>query len=210
MFYPFSENKGADEFRSYCEGDLRLCFRMCKLFVSSCSGSNNYLLQTLHHVDHWSKTPGSEAAERAIVEAKRVLRPGGVLVIGEMLKSTIRESIWFMHLNEDLTARFSERFFTAEHILKMIEKAGFSCRTKLNVLGSDMFKNYWDPTGPLKDEWWKVSARGIYVMAKPEEIEAIKKFVQEKNDNGTMLEYMKQTDRTLERGSISFFISTVA
>ena len=164
----------------------------------------------MHHVDHWSKTPGSsEAAERALSDAKRVLRPGGVLVVGELLKSTIRESIWFMHLNEDLTARFSQRFFTTEHILSMLEKAGFSCRTKLNVLGSDMIKTYWDPTGPLRDEWWKQYARGLYVMAKPEEIEAIKKFVQEKNDNGTMLEYMKQTDRTLEMGMISLFISTL-
>ena len=26
MFYPCSENKGADQLRSYCEADLRLCF----------------------------------------------------------------------------------------------------------------------------------------------------------------------------------------
>ena len=26
MYYPCSENKGADPLRSYCEADLRLCF----------------------------------------------------------------------------------------------------------------------------------------------------------------------------------------
>ena len=28
MYYPSSENKGADQLRSYCEADLRLCFRI--------------------------------------------------------------------------------------------------------------------------------------------------------------------------------------
>ena len=28
LYYPSSENKGADQLRSYCEADLRLCFRI--------------------------------------------------------------------------------------------------------------------------------------------------------------------------------------
>ena len=34
MYYPSSENKGADQLRSYCEADLRLCFRLCRLLVA--------------------------------------------------------------------------------------------------------------------------------------------------------------------------------
>ena len=33
LYYPSSENKGADQLRSYCEADLRLCFRICRLLV---------------------------------------------------------------------------------------------------------------------------------------------------------------------------------
>ena len=33
------ENKGADQLCSYCTADLRLCFRICKLLVFSCTGS---------------------------------------------------------------------------------------------------------------------------------------------------------------------------
>ena len=32
-YYPSSENKGADQLRGYCEADLRLCFRLCRLLV---------------------------------------------------------------------------------------------------------------------------------------------------------------------------------
>ena len=35
LYYPFSENKGADQLRGYREADLRLCFRICKMLVFS-------------------------------------------------------------------------------------------------------------------------------------------------------------------------------
>ena len=35
LYYPYSENKGADQLRSYCAADLRLCFRICKKPVFS-------------------------------------------------------------------------------------------------------------------------------------------------------------------------------
>ena len=34
LYYPCSENKGADQLRGYREADLRLCFRICKVLFS--------------------------------------------------------------------------------------------------------------------------------------------------------------------------------
>ena len=39
LYYPYSENKGADQLRGYGEADLRLCFRICKKPVFSRRGS---------------------------------------------------------------------------------------------------------------------------------------------------------------------------
>ena len=39
MYYPSSENKGADQLRGYREADLRLCFRLCRLLVFPWGGS---------------------------------------------------------------------------------------------------------------------------------------------------------------------------
>ena len=39
MYYPRSENKGADQLRGYREADLRLCFRLCRLLVFPWGGS---------------------------------------------------------------------------------------------------------------------------------------------------------------------------
>ena len=34
MYYPYSENKSADQLCSYCTADLRLCFRIGKFWFS--------------------------------------------------------------------------------------------------------------------------------------------------------------------------------
>ena len=39
MYYPCSENNGADQLRGHREADLRLCFRICGLLVFSRGGS---------------------------------------------------------------------------------------------------------------------------------------------------------------------------
>ena len=39
LYYPRSENKGADQLRGYREADLRLCFRLCRLLVFPWGGS---------------------------------------------------------------------------------------------------------------------------------------------------------------------------
>ena len=39
MYYPYSENKGADQLRGHREADLRVCFRICIKPVFSQRGS---------------------------------------------------------------------------------------------------------------------------------------------------------------------------
>ena len=39
MYYPSSENEGADQLCGYLEADLRLCFCLCRLLVFSWGGS---------------------------------------------------------------------------------------------------------------------------------------------------------------------------
>ena len=46
-FYPCSENNGTDQLRGYREADLRLCFRICRLFVFPCARSFNNYLRTM-------------------------------------------------------------------------------------------------------------------------------------------------------------------
>ena len=47
MYYPCSENKGADQLRGYSEADLHLCFRPSKLLVFLRTGSIETDLQSI-------------------------------------------------------------------------------------------------------------------------------------------------------------------
>ena len=58
LYYPSSENKGADQLRGYREADLRLCFRICKNPVFSRRGSNGLIneMTSLHAMDQSMKS----------------------------------------------------------------------------------------------------------------------------------------------------------
>ena len=43
LYYPSSENKGADQLCGNREADQRLCFRLCRLLVFPRGGSENWL-----------------------------------------------------------------------------------------------------------------------------------------------------------------------
>ena len=54
MYYPCSENKGADQLLGYREADLLLCFCICKKTVFSRCGSFNLIndgfMFTIHSI----------------------------------------------------------------------------------------------------------------------------------------------------------------
>ena len=47
LYYPYGENKGADQLRGYREADLRPCFRICKNPVFSRRGSFDLYRESL-------------------------------------------------------------------------------------------------------------------------------------------------------------------
>ena len=70
-YYPISENKGAGQLRSYCEADLRLCFRIGKnSFFSRCgsfgaSAESWYLVLGIGRENHYRL---SEHISRLIID----------------------------------------------------------------------------------------------------------------------------------------------
>ena len=69
MYYPSSENKGADQLRGYREADLRLCFRLCRLLVFPRGGSNDKRKIEGHTTDAvdkqvWKKMDVKKANEK--------------------------------------------------------------------------------------------------------------------------------------------------
>ena len=63
MYYPSSENKGADQLRGYREADLRLCFRLCRLLFFPLGGS--YVKAVLLSARHRKKVQVGKDQEKA-------------------------------------------------------------------------------------------------------------------------------------------------
>ena len=51
LYYPYSENKDADQLHSYYAADLRLCFRICTKPVFSQRGSYTEVFKQVFHIE---------------------------------------------------------------------------------------------------------------------------------------------------------------
>ena len=164
------------------------------------------LFQVLHHLETHPDGKKFPGVEEALREAKRVLRPKGVMILVVTLPAQIREAIWFCQLNSSLCERYSKRFPTLEQYMTMFEKCGFRCKTKLSVLGNDMYENYYDPQGPLKTTWRNIES--MFGLATDKEIRDIEDSVRKMNENGKMLQFIKEHDRSSELGVFTLLACT--
>lgn len=157
----------------------------------------------LHHLDADANGEDFPAMENIFAETKRVLRPKGIMIITEVQPSIIREVIWYSQLNKSLCERYCKLFPSPKQFLTMFGRQGFNCVSKLNVLGADIFKDYFDLEGPLKSEW----RRGVsfFGFATEDEIRDIEQTVQKMIEDRTLEQYVKEHDRTLEFGFLTIF-----
>ena len=137
-------------------------------------------------------------------EAKRVLNTGGLMIITEVLPSTLRESLWYCQLNASLCERVCKLFPSIKQYLSMFDKYKFQCVTKLNILGSELLTLYKDPSGPLDEEWRKSDS--MYGMATEQEISDIEEYVKQMIEDKTISQYIKIHDRTLEIGFLTLLV----
>ena len=63
MYYPCSENKGADQLRGYREADLRLCFRLGKNPVFSRCGSYENETEVITKVRDLAREPKADRVQ---------------------------------------------------------------------------------------------------------------------------------------------------
>ena len=95
-------------------------------------------------------------------------------------------------------ARYSKRLPTLKQLETLFEKTGFRCVAKLNILGAGILTNYLDPEGPLKEEWRK--GLNVFEQASQSEIREMEHKVLELKEEGTLLRFMEEKDRTPEFG----------
>ena len=155
----------------------------------------------LHHLEKSANGDGFPAMEQTMQEAKRVLRPNGIMIIVDALPSCLKQASWFAQLDTSLTERYSLRFPSVEQYHTMVEKCQFKVVSKLSILGSEMVKTYYDPKGPLKREWR--DGMSLFGLATESEIRGIEEKVRKMNKEGTMEQFMKDNDKSSQIGFLT-------
>lgn len=137
----------------------------------------------------------------ALKEAKRVLRPGGIIVISTVLPTTATHSLWYTQLNMKLTERFIKINPSIEQYQQMFEASGLLCKQRLNVLGTDMIKDYYNFDGPL-DKSWRDSV-SYWNFATTEELEAVKQRIFELKQQGQLEQWGREHDHVTTSGFLT-------
>ena len=131
------------------------------------------------------------------------MRPKGQMIIVTALRS-VKDVVWYLKLHQGLTERYMKIFPAVEQFLRMFNESGFECLTKINILGSEFLKDYYDGEGPLREDWRK--SISLYGMASDEEIRETECFVRELRERGKLEEFLKSNDKTLDVSAFTLFV----
>ncbi|XP_045194269.2 uncharacterized protein LOC123549862 isoform X3 [Mercenaria mercenaria] len=154
----------------------------------------------LHHLDPTGSGNFIEATQ-TLKEAVRILRPGGTVIISTCLPSVITHSLWYAQLNMSLTKRFNKIMPSVKQLDEMFEVCQLRCEQKLNILGSDLIKDYYNFEGPL-DKSWR-DAVSYWKFATPDELNDVKQKVLELKEAGELEQWAKEHDHANTSGYLT-------
>lgn len=163
-------------------------------------------MQSLQHVDIHADGQNYPVLEQTLDDTSRILKKDGLLILSNGLPSTLRESVWFLHLQSQIKEKLAKRQMSVDKIMDVFPNHGFRCVVGLNLLtigGSNIYPRYLDQESPLSIEWRK--ATSMFEVASDQEIKVMEKTLLEMKQKGTLKQFIKENDHTSERGLICIF-----
>ncbi len=149
--------------------------------------------QVLHHLVAATNNENFEPIAHLIKEAKRVLRPQGVLIFNTSSLQQIHDGFWWADLIPDAVGRIAKRFPPLDMIETQLKQAGFQQRNRIVPINAVLQgENYLDPTGPLKQSFR--DGDSTWSLASETELEQAKARVQLMNEKGEMNRYLEERE----------------
>jgi ubiquinone/menaquinone biosynthesis C-methylase UbiE len=110
--------------------------------------------QVLHHLPE--PAPGVfPVAEQVLTEVRRVLRPGGTLVVNTCSQAQLRDGFWYFQLMpERVRTALRQTYASLPALTRCLHAAGFASVSRVPVLDQVLAPDhYHQADGPLSEAW---------------------------------------------------------
>ena len=160
--------------------------------------------QVLHHLEDGAD-PSYPGHGRAVAEAFRVLKPGGVVVINICTHEQLKDGFWYYDLIPGALDAVLKRCVTAERLSEQLKAAGFRFHGRCVPLDGLLFDDgYFQADGPLDARWRK--ADSIWALADQAELAAAEARVKALRAAGRLEAYLEARDAKRHGlGQVTFF-----
>ncbi|XP_053406444.1 ubiquinone/menaquinone biosynthesis C-methyltransferase UbiE-like [Mercenaria mercenaria] len=156
----------------------------------------------LNHLD--IDNPAFPNSVKTLKESVRILRPDGLIIISTVLTTTVSRIQWFSQLNMEITNRYNASVMPSlEQFEQMFEDAGIKCIQKINTLGADIIKNYYN-LDDILDESLR-APRPYWTFATKEEVADVVQKVKALKAKGEYEKWVKEHDLTSTTGVVTIF-----
>ncbi len=149
--------------------------------------------QMLHHLPG---EPGDPFAgwKRALSEAARVLRPGGVLVIGTTSHVQIERGYWYYRLLPAARERLKARYLDLDPLEDLLRSLGFEPLGRLVPVDAVLMgRAYFDPEGPFDPAWR--AGDSFFALVAEDELEGFLATLERERDRGDPAAFLAELDR---------------
>lgn len=163
--------------------------------------------QVLHHL-HDTPSEGFPVHQSVVREFARVLKPGGVIVIGTSSQKQCLHGFWFYHLLTGAAERLRRNFAPLPLLADTLNGAGF--RTPAQVVPYDAVLQgnaYFDPRGPLRKAWR--DGDSVWTFATRDELDLSLSTIKRLDEQGTLDTQFEEWDAPRQRiGQVTFLVAT--